>query len=94
MVGGSSRIPRLHALLAQQFTPNKLCSSVHPDEAVAIGAAIQASILSSSPIQQSDKTSHVVLMDVVPLSIGVEIDDGKLDVIIPRNTTIPYRATK
>lgn len=94
LVGGSSRIPKLHALLKQFFKRERLCSSVHPDEAVAVGAAIQASILSMAPEQQSEKTSNVILMDVVPLSIGVEVDGGKFDAIIPRNTTIPYKATK
>jgi heat shock 70kDa protein 1/2/6/8 len=94
LVGGSSRIPKLNEMLKSFFKKDKLCNSVHPDEAVAIGAAVQASILSTSPEQQSEKTASVVLMDVVPLSIGVEIDNGKFDVIIPRNTTIPYKATK
>ncbi|CCW68559.1 unnamed protein product [Phytomonas sp. Hart1] len=94
MVGGSSRIPKLHNLLKDLFKCNMLCNSVHPDEAVAIGAAIQASILSNSTEQQSERTEAVVLMDVVPLSIGVEVDNGKLDVLIPRNTTIPYKIKK
>ena len=94
LVGGSSRIPKLNEMLRAFFKKEKLCNSVHPDEAVAIGAAVQASILTTSPEQRSEKTASVVLMDVVPLSIGVEIDDGKFDVIIPRNTTIPYKATK
>lgn len=94
LVGGSSRIPKLNEMLKVLFKKEKLCNSVHPDEAVAIGAAVQASILTTAPEQQSEKTAAVVLMDVVPLSIGVEIDNGKFDVIIPRNTTIPYKATK
>ncbi|CAC9505756.1 putative heat shock protein 70 [Leishmania infantum JPCM5] len=94
LVGGSSRIPKLHDMLRAFFNKERLCNSVHPDEAVAIGAAVQASILANSAEQQSEKTANVVLMDVVPLSIGVEIDDGKFDVIVPRNTTIPYKATK
>ncbi|RNC30183.1 putative heat shock protein 70, partial [Trypanosoma cruzi] len=94
LVGGSSRIPALRVMLQEMFKGKRLCSSVHPDEAVAIGAAVQASIISTSAEQQSEKTANVVLMDVVPLSIGVEVDDGKFDVIIRRNTTIPYCATK
>lgn len=94
LVGGSSRIPKLNEMLKAHFQKEKLCNSVHPDEAVAVGAAVQASILTTAPEQQSEKTAAVVLMDVVPLSIGVEIDNGKFDVIIPRNTTIPYKATK
>ncbi|KAF8275987.1 heat shock protein 70 [Trypanosoma cruzi] len=94
LVGGSSRIPAIRVMLQEMFKGKRLCSSVHPDEAVAIGAAVQASIISTSAEQQSEKTANVVLMDVVPLSIGVEVDDGKFDVIIRRNTTIPYCATK
>ncbi|CAJ1030372.1 putative Hsp70 protein/MreB/Mbl protein [Leishmania utingensis] len=94
LVGGSSRIPKLNDMLRTFFKKERLCNSVHPDEAVAIGAAVQASILSNSLEQQSEKTASVVLMDVVPLSIGVEVDDGKFDVVVPRNTTIPYKATK
>ncbi|EPY41394.1 heat shock 70kDa protein 1/8, partial [Angomonas deanei] len=94
LVGGSSRIPKLQEKLTALFKGKKLCGAVNPDEAVAIGAAVQGSILSSSPEQQSAKTADVVLMDVVPLSIGVEVDNGKFDVIIPRNTTIPYKAVK
>ncbi|RNE99028.1 putative heat shock protein 70 [Trypanosoma rangeli] len=94
LVGGSSRIPALRVMLQEMFKGKRLCSSVHPDEAVAIGAAVQASIIGTAAEQQSERTANVVLMDVVPLSIGVEVDDGKFDVIIRRNTTVPYRATK
>ncbi|KAK7195043.1 heat shock protein 70 [Novymonas esmeraldas] len=94
LVGGSSRIPKLNDMLRAFFKRERLCNSVHPDEAVAIGAAVQASILTTSPEQQSERVANVVLMDVVPLSIGVEIDNGKFDVVVPRNTTIPYKATK
>ncbi|RNF12967.1 putative heat shock protein 70 [Trypanosoma conorhini] len=94
LVGGSSRIPALRTRLQEAFKGKRLCGSVHPDEAVAIGAAVQASIIGTAAEQQSARTANVVLMDVVPLSIGVEVDDGRFDVIIRRNTTIPYRATK
>jgi len=67
---------------------------VNPDEAVAVGASIQASILSCSEAQRSARTENIVLVDVVSLSIGVEVDNGKFDVLIPRNTTIPYKASK
>jgi heat shock 70kDa protein 1/2/6/8 len=94
MVGGSSRIPKVRELVSQHFQNRALCTGVHPDEAIAIGAAIQASILSTDAAQGSDKTAHVVLMDVVALSLGLDVDEGHFDILIPRNTTIPYAATK
>ncbi|KAH9600439.1 Heat shock protein 70 family [Trypanosoma melophagium] len=107
LVGGSSRIPALRERLQSMFPSSRISGAVHPDEAVAIGAAVQADIVaaqhgSADAMQADESTRHVpsartagvVLMDVVPLSIGVEIDDGKFDVIIRRNTTIPYRAAK
>nr|P20030.1 RecName: Full=Heat shock cognate HSP70 protein [Trypanosoma brucei brucei]AAA30208.1 heat shock-related protein [Trypanosoma brucei] len=93
LVGGSSRIPAVQAQLRELFRGKQLCSSVHPDEAVAYGAAWQAHVLSGG-YGESSRTAGIVLLDVVPLSIGVEVDDGKFDVIIRRNTTIPYLATK
>lgn len=94
MVGGSSRIPKVREMVSQFFNKPTLCTSVNPDEAIAIGAAIQGSILSADPAQKSDETAGVVLMDVVSLSIGVDVDEGKFDVLIPRNTTIPYSTSK
>lgn len=95
LVGGSSRIPKLAELLSSFVGPSvQLCRSIHPDEAVGIGAAVQGSILSTAPEQQSAHTAPMVLMDVIPLSIGIDIDEGRMDVVVPRNTTIPYRTTK
>lgn len=95
LVGGSSRIPKLAESLTDFFSSStQLCRSVHPDEAVGMGAAIQAAILSSSSEQQSTQTESMLLLDILPLSIGIDVDEGRMDVIIPRNTTIPYRATK
>lgn len=94
MVGGSSRIPKVRELVSQRFENRPLCTGVNPDEAIAIGAAIQASILSTDAAQQSDRTAGVVLMDVVSLSLGVDVDEGHFDILIPRNTTIPYTTTK
>ncbi|ORC86979.1 heat shock protein 70 [Trypanosoma theileri] len=107
LVGGSSRIPVLRERLQSMFPSSRLSGAVHPDEAVAIGAAVQADIVAAQHCSgdevnadeenrhvPSARTAGVVLMDVVPLSIGVEVDDGKFDVIIRRNTTIPYRASK
>lgn len=94
MVGGSSRIPRIHHLMREFFGGKSLDCSLHPDEAIAIGAAIQASVLSSLPAQKSSATEDLVLMDVVPLSIGIDINDGTMDVLIPRNSTIPRSVVK
>ena len=94
MVGGSSRIPKICSLVSDFFGGRTLNNRVSPDEAIAVGAAIQASILSKAKEQQSDKTEGLILMDVLPLSIGVDVDEGKFDVIIPRNSTIPYKKTK
>jgi heat shock 70kDa protein 1/2/6/8 len=94
MVGGSSRIPKVRELVSQHFQNRQLCTGVNPDEAIAVGAAIQASILSTDAAQQSDRTAGVVLMDVVSLSLGLDVDEGHFDILIPRNTTIPYTKTK
>lgn len=94
MVGGSSRIPKVRELVSEHFQNRPLCTGVNPDEAIAIGAAIQASILSTDAAQQSDRTAGVVLMDVVSLSLGLDVDEGHFDILIPRNTTIPYTKTK
>jgi len=84
LVGGSTRIPMVRQLVEEIFgkRPN---TSVNPDEAVAIGAAVQANILSG-------KITNLLLLDVTPLSLGIETYGGFMNVIIPRNTTIPTRA--
>ena len=94
MVGGSSRIPYLQKAVSEFFGGKALCFGVNPDEAVAVGAAIQGSILSELPEQKSAQTDGLILMDVVSISIGVDVDNGKFDALIPRNTTIPYTASK
>ncbi len=84
LVGGSTRIPAVHQLVAEVFgqAPNV---SQNPDEAVALGATIQAGILSGA-------LQNMVLLDVTPLSLGIETFGGLMNVIIPRNTTIPAKA--
>jgi heat shock protein 1/8 len=86
LVGGSTRIPKVQQLLSDYFGGRELCKSINPDEAVAYGAAVQASILSG---EKSEKTSGLVLLDVAPLSLGIETAGGIMTNLIPRNTTIP-----
>jgi molecular chaperone DnaK len=88
LVGGMTRTPMVQRLIYEVFgkEPNK---SVNPDEAVAIGAAIQAAILAGSA-----KDKDIVLVDVTPLTLGIEVKGGLMEPIIPRNTTIPVRKSK
>ena len=88
LVGGMTRTPMVQRLIYEVFgkEPNK---SVNPDEAVAIGAAIQAAILAGSA-----KDKDIVLVDVTPLTLGIEVKGGLMELIIPRNTTIPVRKSK
>ena len=86
LVGGTSRIPKIQTMLSSMFNGKELCKSVNPDEAVAYGAAIQAHILSGN---QDDKTKDLLLLDVTPLSLGIETAGEVMTVMIPRNTTIP-----
>ena len=90
MVGGSSRIPKIRQLLSDYFGGKKLNDSVNPDEAVAYGATVQAHILMGG----SAKTEDVILLDVAPLSLGLETAGGIMTPVIKRNSTIPKRATQ
>ena len=89
LVGGSSRIPRVQALLKELFNGKELCQSIHPDEAVAYGAAVQAHILSGN--NKNDATSELLLLDVTPLSLGIETSGNVMTTLIKRNTTIPVK---
>ena len=91
LVGGSTRIPKVQQLLSDFFNGKELCKSINPDEAVAYGAAIQASILSGV---KSEKTESLILLDVTPLSLGIETAGGVMTALIPRNSTIPKRASQ
>jgi len=86
LVGGSTRIPKVQQLLQDFFNGKELCKSINPDEAVAYGAAVQAAILTG---QQSKKLDQMILLDVTPLSLGLETAGGVMTTLIPRNTTIP-----
>ena len=92
LVGGTTRIPKLQQMLSDYFNGKALCRSINPDEAVAYGAAVQAAILTG--MDKSDKTSSLLLLDVAPLSLGIETAGGVLTKIIERNTTVPSKKTQ
>lgn len=92
LIGGSTRIPKIQEMLSEYFGGLQLNKSVNPDEAVAYGAAIQGAILSKQ--DPSGKTKELLLMDVTPLSLGIESKGGIMSVIIPRNSSIPTKEAK
>ena len=95
MIGGSTRIPRVQAILQEFFNGKSLCKRINPDEAVAYGAAVLAANLSLNVQEKSgSKLAGLTLMDVTALSLGIELVGGKMSVIIPRNTCIPYSHTR
>ena len=91
LVGGSSRIPRVQQLLKEYFNGKELSQSINPDEAVAYGAAVQGAVLSGV---DSNKVNDIVLLDVTPLSLGLETAGGVMTPLIKRNTTIPTKKTQ
>jgi len=91
LVGGSTRIPRIQRMIAQFFGGKEPCKSINPDEAVAVGAAIQAGILNGERMGAAD---DIVLLDVTPLSLGLETAGGVMTKLIARNKGIPCKATE
>merc|ERR1712100_205485 len=92
LVGGSTRIPKVQSLLSDFFNGKEPCKSINPDEAVAYGATVQAATLSGS--DSSEKLSDLLLLDVTPLSLGLETAGGVMTALIKRNTTVPAKKSQ